>query len=120
MLRNPDNATWKRDVMIALNNLGDVRVGFGDRERAREAFAEGLLICRERAARDPGDVTRQTELVICLYKVSTVAEGTERRTHLEEALTITERLAEDGLLTEAQEIWLDLFRDELANASRTE
>ena len=105
---------WQRDVSVSLNKVGDVRLAAGDRAGALAAYEESLAIMRKLAASDPGNAGWQADLVISLYKVSTVSEPAGARAALREALAIAEALARDNRLTAAQKNWPQLLRDALA------
>ena len=69
---------------------------------------------RKLAASDPGNAEWQTDVVVSLYKVSTVSDPPRARAALREALAIVEALARDNRLTAAQKNWPQLLRDALA------
>ena len=75
---------------------------------------EGLTIIRRLLAADPGNVQRQTDLVINLYQLASVDDGSERERALTEALGILKRLDTEKKLTPDKIGWPDLIRQMLA------
>jgi hypothetical protein len=69
---------------------------------------------RKLASSDPGSAGWQADLVVSLYKVSAAADVPRAREALREALSIAEKMAEEGRLTAAQRKWPQLFREALA------
>ena len=69
---------------------------------------------RKLAAADPGNAGWQADLVVSLYRVSTVSDPPRARAALREALAIVEALARDNRLTAAQKNWPQMLRDALA------
>jgi hypothetical protein len=111
---DPGNLHWQRDVSASLDNVGDVRLGAGDRAGALTAYEESLAIRRKLAAADPRNPEWQADLVVSLHKISTASDPPRARALLQEALAILEALAREGKLTAAQQSWPQIFRDALA------
>ena len=115
MKRDPDNANWKRDTAVSLNNVGDMFLKTSDNRAAFEAYAESLEIARALVARDPDSVGWQVDLVIALYKTARASSNTDfQRSALEEAIRILEHLEAGGVLTADKKGWPEYFREELA------
>ena len=74
---------------------------------------ESLDIDRKLAAQDPGNAQAQTDLVITLFNISHVTDPAQARATLTEALSILERLENEGRLTAAQKKWPDMIRTAL-------
>ena len=110
----PGNAQAQRDVSLSLEKLGDVKLQAGDQAGALAAYQERLDIARKLAALDPGNAQAQTDLVVSLYKVSTVADPSQARALLTEALSILEKLQQEQKLSAAQKSWPDLIRNALS------
>ena len=91
-----------------------MRLAAGDRTWALAAYEESLAIRRKLVAADPGNASRQTDLIISLYKVSTASDALRARVELREALAIAEALARERKLTAAQESWPQMLREALA------
>jgi tetratricopeptide (TPR) repeat protein len=109
---DPSNAGWHRALAVSLVKVGDVWLAAGDRAGALSAFEESLAIMRKLA--DQGNPGSLTDLVVSLFKVSTVSEAPRARAALHEAITIVEALARDNRLTAAQKDWPQIFRGLLA------
>ena len=99
---------------MGLVKLGNVRLAGGDPAGALPAYEESLAIVRKLAMSDPHNVEWQTDLVISLYKISTVSEPPRARAALREALGALDVLARDNRLTAAQKSWPHIMRDALA------
>jgi hypothetical protein len=101
-------------VSVSLDRVGDVRLAAGDRAGALTAYEVSLAIRRKPAAADPGNASRQTDLIISLYKVSTASDAPRARVELREALAIADALARERKLTSAQQSWPQMLREALA------
>lgn len=112
----PGHAGWQERLGANLEKVGDVRSDAGDTSGALVAYEESLSIRRNLAVADPKDVGRQVNLALGLYNVSTVVDSARRRALLSEALTIAERLAQDGTLPTEHQDWPRLFRELLATS----
>lgn len=104
------NALWQSDLWFTLYKLGEVKVRLGDTAATRDVYGEALPIIRELAAADPGNAQRQINLVSTLYAAASVEDGSVRERALKEALTILERLQQEGKLAPEQLGWPDLIR----------
>ena len=80
----------------------------------RDGLTNALPIIRGLATADSGDVQRQTNLVVNLYRVASVEDGSHREQALTEALAILERLRAEDKLTPDKIGWPDLIREMLA------
>jgi hypothetical protein len=100
--------------LFTLKKLGDAKLSLGDTGAARGFYAEGLTITRRLLVTDPGNVQRQTDLVINLYQLASVEDGSERKRAVKEALDILERLNNEKKLTPDKIGWPDLIRQMLA------
>ena len=80
------------DLWIALYKLGEAKLSLGDTAAARSLYADGLPIIRHLVAADPGNVQRQINLVVDLYRLASVEDGFDRKHALKEALAIVEQL----------------------------
>jgi tetratricopeptide (TPR) repeat protein len=101
-------------VSVSLDKLGDVQLQAGDLPGALAAYQESLDIARKLAAQDPGNPEWQADLVIGLFKFSKAADPAQARAALTEALSIAERLANEGKLTAERRNWPDALRAALA------
>jgi hypothetical protein len=87
--------------------------------KGRDAFGSGPTcsayhqIVRKLAAQDPANTQAQTDLVIALFNISRVTDPAQARATLTEALSILERLENEGRLTTAQKKWPDMIRTAL-------
>ena len=62
----------ERDVMVADNSLGDVRVAKGDLAEAMAAYEAGLATAKKLAARDPSNTGWQRDLSVSFNKIGDV------------------------------------------------
>ena len=97
----------ERDASVSLDKIADVKRSTGDQAGALAAYEESLAIARRLAGLDPGNVSWQTDLVVSLYKIAIMADGERKRTALDEAIKIVERLDAEGKLSPAQKGWKD-------------
>ena len=111
---DPSNAEWQRDVSVSLTNVGNMRLGAGDRAGALAAFEGSLSLTRKLAAIDASNARWQIDLATCLYHFDAVVDPPRVRAALREALAILEALARANRLTAAQKNWLQFIRDALA------
>ena len=72
-----------RDVMVADNSLGDVRVARGDLSGAAAAYGAALEAAKQRAAQDPSNTEWQRDLSVSFEKIGDVRSA---RGNLEAAL----------------------------------
>lgn len=86
----------------------------GKHEETLAAYQKSLAIRQQLAERDKGNAGWQTDLVIGLVKVSTVAEPVQARAALTQARAIAETLAREGKLTAGQQSWPQDLRERLA------
>ncbi|MET0538720.1 MAG: hypothetical protein ABWZ64_12370 [Xanthobacteraceae bacterium] len=86
----------------------------GKHEETLAAYQKSLAIRQQLAERDKGNAGWQTDLVIGLVKVSTVAEPVQARAALTQARAIDETLAREGKLTAGQQSWPQDLRERLA------
>jgi tetratricopeptide (TPR) repeat protein len=112
--QDPGNAPAQREVSVSLEKVGNVKLQGGDQAGALAAYQESLGIARKLVAQDQGNAQAQIDLVISLYKVSTVADATQSRAALIEALSILEKLEQEQKLTPAQKSWQDIFQSALS------
>jgi hypothetical protein len=106
---------WQSDLWFALYKLGEAKLSLGDIAAARALYADGLPIIRRLAAADPGNAQQQISLVINLYRVASVRDGSQRKHALKEALTILGQLQSAEQLTPDKIGWPDLIRQMLAS-----
>ncbi len=102
---SPGNIEWRRGLMVALGNMGDVlgvRSGenLGDLEGAARAFERAVVLSRAILEADPKDRRAAFDLVNVLLRLGTVLGDTPDRldeavTRLEEADRINTRLMND-------------------------
>jgi hypothetical protein len=85
-----------------------------DQAGALAAYQESLDIRRKLAAQDPGNAQAQIDLVISLHEVSTVADLSQARAALAEALSILEKLEQKQKLTASQKNWPNILRSALS------
>ena len=77
----------------------------GDQAGAFAAYQESLDIRRKLATQHQDNAQAQIDLVVSLYKVSAVADPSQARVLLTEALSIVEKLEQEQKLTAAQKNW---------------
>ena len=102
---SPGNTEWRRGLMVALGNMGDVlgvRSGenLGDLEGAARAFERAAVLSRAMFEADPKDRRAAFDLVNVLLRFGSVLGDTPGRlddavTRLEEADRINARLMND-------------------------
>ena len=106
----------ERDRAVALAYLGDVRVAQGALPAALEAYEESLSICRDLAARDPGNAGWARDVSVGLDRVGDVrvAQGAlpAALQAYEESLQIARDLAarDPGNAGWARDVWVSLWR----------
>lgn len=98
-------------MSVSLLRIGDVRLRAGDAAGAMAAYAEGLDIHRALAEKDPDNTQWQTDVVVSLWKLSQLEQGTTGRGYLEEALSILERLSSQRLLSADQQGWIEILKE---------
>jgi tetratricopeptide (TPR) repeat protein len=93
----PSNATWRRDLSVSQERIGDVLAAQGRLDDALSAYRAGLAIRERLAAADPRNATWQRDLSVSQIKVGEVLSAQGR---LDDALSayraglaIAERLA---------------------------
>ena len=67
-----DAPRWLRDLAVAHNKLGDVRMKQGQLDAAAQAFSEGMAICTRLVALDPANTGRLRDLVVAHSKLGDV------------------------------------------------
>jgi tetratricopeptide (TPR) repeat protein len=91
------NASWQRDLSVALNKIGDVRLAARDRPSALAAYEESLAIGRKLAADDPRNAPAQRDVSVSLNRIGDVRlAGGDRNgslTAFQESLAIRRKLA---------------------------
>jgi hypothetical protein len=113
-LTAPDDPQLLHSRAVMFTNFVDTYLAAGDLRDAAAAAAQSLDIDRKRAAQDQGNAEAQTDLVVSLYKVSTVVDPPQARTALAEALSILEKLGQEQKLTAAQMDWPNMIRTALS------
>ncbi len=83
------------------------------REEALAGYQKSIAIAEKLAAADPGNALWQTDLVVSLYKVSTVGEAKEA--NLAKELDILRRLDAIAALSADQKSRIPTIEDELKN-----
>ena len=83
------------------------KVALGDVPGGLAAFEERLALSRDLAARE--DAEAQTDLVVGLYKIATVALAERKDAVIDEGLKILARLDADGKLSDDQKGWSESF-----------
>lgn len=76
-----------------------------------QTSASGACGTETYAATDPGYVTCQIDLVLCLFKLALASD--EPRARLERGLTIMRKLEGGGRLTAAQKTWIGYLEEAL-------
>ncbi len=101
---------YQRDVMFSLNRVGEAKVALSDVPGGACRASRSGLRCR---ATSPSCARRtieaQTDLVVGLYKIATVAVAERKDAVIDEGLQILARLDADGKLTDDQKGWSELF-----------
>jgi tetratricopeptide (TPR) repeat protein len=108
------NAQAQRDLSVSLVKLGNLELKKSDMAGALAAYQESLGIVRKLAAQDPTDVQAQTDLESSLYNMSFVADHTQAKSLLTEALSIIKKLEQEHKLTTEQKDWPDMVRTALS------
>jgi hypothetical protein len=101
-------------VSVSLTKLGDVKLKDSDQAGALAAYQESLDIRRKLAAQEPRNAQAQIDLVVSLYKVSTVTDPLQARAALTEALAIVEKLEQEQKLAASQKNWPNVLRAALS------
>ena len=68
--RDPTNAPYKRDLVIALQRIADQKLLAGDEDAALALFEEAEGVVRGLAASDPGNQGYQSDLAIAIEKAA--------------------------------------------------
>ncbi|MCB1372313.1 MAG: hypothetical protein KDJ83_15585 [Rhodobacteraceae bacterium] len=108
-----------RDVSVALDSIGDVRVAQGDLPGALDAYDEGLGIRRDLAARDPGNAGWARDVVVSLAKLAQADPG-KAVAHWAEAADRVAEMAARGVLAPTDGWMLEYTREQLAAARTAE
>jgi tetratricopeptide (TPR) repeat protein len=113
--KRPDNTDWQRGIAVRLVGVGDLlQIDLGERAKASAAYNEGVSIIRGLIASDPANAQWHADLVLLLYKASTVSEPTNTRALLQEALAIAQKLTDDRKRTLRLPGWIPMLQKELA------
>jgi tetratricopeptide (TPR) repeat protein len=107
-----------RDVSVALDGIGDVRVAQGDLPGALDAFDEGLAIARNLAARDKGNAGWARDVWVSYWKLAQVDPG-NAGSHWAEVVARMEDMSARGILAPVDLPYLDTARANLAAAQAT-
>lgn len=105
---------FRGDVSVSLNKLGDLQLRAGYAAAALAAYEESLEIFRRLAETDPANAQWQTDVVVSLWKMSSVSQETAALRFLEEALAIVTALEAAGNLHADQETWSATIRERIA------
>jgi hypothetical protein len=81
----------------------------GDTAGGLAAFEQRLALSRDLAELRKGNIEAQTDLVVGLYKVATVAVAERKEAVIDEGVQILARLDADGNLTDDQKGWGESF-----------
>ena len=100
---------YRRDVMFSLDRVGDAKVAMSDVAGGLAAFEEQLALSRDLAELRKDNAEAQTDLVVGLYKLATVALAERKDAVIDEGLQILARLDADGKLTDDQKGWSESF-----------
>jgi hypothetical protein len=73
------------------------------------SLEERLAVVRDLAETRKDSTEAQTDLVVGLYKLATVAAGERKDAVIDEGLQILARLDADGKLTDVQKGWSESF-----------
>jgi hypothetical protein len=106
---NKANFQYRRDVMFALNRVGEAKVALSDVPGGLAVFEERLALSRDLAELRKENTEAQTDLVVGLYKIATVAVAERKDAVIDEGLQILARLDADGKLTDDQKGWSESF-----------
>jgi tetratricopeptide (TPR) repeat protein len=94
---DPDNATWRRDLSVHYERLGDLAIAAGDRPTAKQHFQAGLAIRQHLAATDPENTEWQRDLTVSHNRLGALAIAAgdlpDAEQHLRAGLAIRQRLA---------------------------
>jgi hypothetical protein len=84
-------------------------IALGDTAGGLAAFEQRLALSRDLAELRKGNIEAQTDLVVGLYKVATVAVAERKEAVIDEGVQILARLDADGNLTDDQKVWGESF-----------
>ncbi|MEN9985743.1 MAG: hypothetical protein RI925_1245 [Pseudomonadota bacterium] len=68
----PDAPRWLRELAVAYNKLGNVRMAQGQLDAAAQTFSEGMAICTRLVARDPANTGWLRDLAVVHNKLGDV------------------------------------------------
>ena len=107
----------EHDRMVALNTIGEVRVGQGDLSAAHDVFLSGQAIVEKLAAADPSNAGWQRDLIVSHRRIADVAEKAGdaggAQEHFTAALTITRSLAAAGRLASVDAYFIEALAQRL-------
>jgi tetratricopeptide (TPR) repeat protein len=93
---DPGNADWQRNLGLALDRNGRIRLALGDRIGALEALEEALAVRRKLVAAEPANITWQQDLSFSLNELgdrrSEMNDFTGALTAYEESVAIRRKL----------------------------
>jgi tetratricopeptide (TPR) repeat protein len=125
--QDPNNAEWQRDLSVSYEKLGDVQSAQGDLAGARVSYGKAQENAERLARQDPNNAGWQTDMIVSLVKISetysadNVEERATKRTLLQRALEIAERIEREGRFTDHKQTkWPEILRQLLAALDDTQ
>lgn len=110
----PNNDDMQSDVGLSLEKLAEALRAGGDYKGALAAERESLEIARALAAKEPGNTQFRSDVVLALWRLASA--GDDPRARLTEALKILNNMKLAAVLTPAQEEWIGMISNQLADA----
>ena len=99
MRQEPERADYLRDLSISYGRMGDLLLGLGQGEQARQYHQKALEITERLVRQEPERADYQTDLIVSLVRAGD-------RASLERALAIARRLEAEQKLTADQRQWV--------------
>jgi hypothetical protein len=94
----PGDFGLRRDLAVAHEKLGDVRLAQGDMAAAPRSYRNSFEILKALSAADPGDAGRRRDMIAICLKLS-IAEPPHARDYLLKAQAIVKELTDSDHLT---------------------
>ena len=112
---SPTDAVAKRDLAIAHERVGDMLKLIGDRrDEALQELRIALKLRSDLALADQNNTMLTTELIVALYKVSTVSDPAAAKDLLGKALILAEIMERQHRLAPDYANWPALLKAEIA------
>jgi hypothetical protein len=102
----PGNISYQRELALNQSLIAETLYQLGRKEEAQASFLGAFAIVESYAAKEPGNVQLQMDLVTGLYRLAYFINQDSAERH-ERALAIVHALASNGKLTAADKAWAD-------------